>query len=273
MVNIQRYMSGETARKVLSDNGLYFRRLDCQSADPTEGDREFYGSFETSIKNALNHQISKPTDKLTDNESAEIFLNLMESEKKNKFIQCWFFSNESSPHMWNRFALYDKNKDCALFVANRFILSDYLSKVLPIGYDFKLIEYVEDKHSKNNTDYIKANTYIDENEIRILIDIRPLILFNRKILQNTYNNQEVYFKENLGENLKNNGVADENLFIDVDEKGFILKAPLSEIITNVFIPNDASIEFENELNELLSLNNYRFTCARINVKNTENINR
>lgn len=264
-------MPGKTALKVLSDGGLYFRRLDRQPADPTEGDREFYGAHEISIKDALNDLISRPIDKLTDDEVAEISLNIMESEKIKKFIQCWFFNNETSPDMWEYFAQYSKNKDCALFVADRFILAYYLSKTLPTGYDFKLVKYVEDKHSEKNTDFIKACKFTPENEMRILIDISELTLFNEKILHKTYKNPKITFTNNYGEHLLNNGVADESLFIDVDENGFILKAPLNEIITNVFIPNDASIGFENEMNNLLSLNNYHFVCKRIDSESEINI--
>lgn len=267
---IQRYMPGEIALKVLNDNGLYFRRLDSLSADPTEGDRKIYGSIEKKICDVLHFNKDIAAQEITEDDVAEASLQLMEYEKKNKFIQCWHSSNKTSPLMWRNFT--SGNQDCAVFIANRFHLASYLSSTIPIGFDFRKIKYVEDKYKETNTDFIKHVSFKHEKEIRILINLRMLTLYNGNILKNTYNGTQYSGPINIGENLTNNGISDENLFIDVDDKGFIMKAPLNKIITNILIPNTASVHFEKRINSHLSSNGYSFMSKRVNTELELDIN-
>lgn len=55
---LQRYMPGERALQVINDEGFYFRRIDGYPADPTEGDRRFYGQTEQQILEVLNSKFS-----------------------------------------------------------------------------------------------------------------------------------------------------------------------------------------------------------------------
>lgn len=268
--HLQRYMPGERALKVLEDEGLYLRRTDEYPDDPTEGDREHFGHNEKRILEILNMQVPEEL-RISQQEAATLSHGQMVSEKKDQFIQSWYWDKHMSRFMWDSYGGYAKSTDCVLFVADRLKLGDYLGHVLPIGYRFEPVRYVVNKQGQKEAFFTKDPKFGVEKEYRVAIDVRQLIFFNQKILPDfkwikRYEGRDVS-KE--GENYRNGGVASENLFRYVDGSGFILSAPFTQFLAAVLIPEDASSEFVTRIDELLLLKGCQLKAQRVKVPESE----
>ena len=264
---LQRYMPGEWALRVINDEGFYFRRIDGYPEDPTEGDRKTYCQTERQICDVLNSKFSAGS-RITPKEAQELSSHAMYREKKSLFIQSWYWHEQMSLYMWEHYGKYANNPDCVLLTVNYLKLGAFLDKVLPVGCQSRPIEYVQDKQAQRDAVYTKQNKFEPERELRVSIDVGPLIYFNNRILPELNwpaRNIEVHSKENLDQYYHSDGVACEDIFKYVDEYGFILKAPLPELLEAVYVPSSASAEFCERLDELLTLKGSAIRCCRIKL--------
>jgi hypothetical protein len=264
---LQRYMLGERALQVLNDDGLYFRRIDGYPEDPTEGDREYFGSKEQLILDSLNSRFSDDTQ-MTPEEAKQLCQDAMHRDKQSVFIQSWFWHKQMSRFMWENYGKFSDNPDCALFIVDLFKVGNYLDRELPVGYRFETVKYVQDKQRQREAFFTKRIEFEPEREYRISINVGELISFNKKILPDFQwppRHMEVYCEDDFAKNYRNRGVANEDLFTYVDEFGFILKTPLIELLEAVYIPTSASAEFCNQLNDLLESKGYAFKCQRVEL--------
>lgn len=264
---LQRYMPGDRALQVINDEGFYFRRIDGYPDDPTEGDRESYGQKERQIVDALNSRFPFGC-RITPGLAKQLSCNAMQGEKQRLFIQSWYWHNRISHHMWESYGRFTLSPDCALFIVNYSKLGAFLDRVLPVGYQSRPIQYVQDKNVQRDAVYTKQYKFESEREVRIAINLGELIFFNKKILPEINwpdRHIEVHGKENLGQYYQNNGVACEGIFKYVDECGFILKSPLPELLEAIYIPSSASAEFGERLDELLAMKGYAIRCCRIKL--------
>jgi len=76
---------------------------------------------------------------------------------------------------------------------------------------------------------------------------------------------QTYCDEELIQHYRDRGVACGDIFKYVDEYGFILQAPLHELLEAIYIPVSASDRFCAQLDELLALKGYDFRCKRTEV--------
>lgn len=266
---LQRYMPGDTALKVINDEGFYFRRIDGYQDDPTEGDREFYGQTDQHILDALNSRFSAGS-RITPEEAKQLSLNAMHKEKQSQFIQSWYWHDQMSEYMWKNYGKFTNSPDCVLFIVDDIKLVEFLASVLPVGYRSRPIQYVQDKQVQRDAVFTKQDKFKPERELRISISVGDLIFFNNKILPELdwpARHIEVYGKENQGQYYHNNGVACEGLFKYVDEYGFVLKAPLPELLEAIYIPSSASAEFGEKMDELLASKGYAIRCCRVKLPN------
>lgn len=264
---LQRYMPGNRAIQVLKDDGFYFRRIDGYSEDPTEGDREYFGTKEKLILESLNSRF--PGDSYTTQEEAEqLCRNIMLQNKEKIFIQSWFWHKQMSKFMWESYGRSSDSADCALFIVDRFKLGSYLIQVLPTGCRFGPVKYTQNKYLQREAVFTKHIEFEPECEFRASIDVGELIYLNKNILPE-FNwpprHMELYREDDPGDNLRNRGVACEHHFVYRDEKGFVLKAPLADLLEAVYIPVNASEDFCVQLDELLALKGCNFKCQRIEL--------
>lgn len=268
--NMQRYMPGERAIKFINDEGFYFRRINSFEGDKTEGVRDFFGSRELEILNIIND--CHPEEfALEEGEARDLMLESMELDRSNCFVQSWFWDTEISRYMWENYAGVNKSFDCALFFVDRFKLGQYLDELFPVGFDFKRVSYIADKNKDREGVFTKHEKFCDEKEYRIAIYLEELVFFNNKILPEiscSTRNAE----GNVGgindevKSLRNNGRACENNFEYVDKCGFILKAPLKDLISKVLVPMKASDTFVSNLDESLERKGIDARCERIEIK-------
>ncbi len=264
---LQRYMPGDRALQVINDEGFYFRRIDGYPDDTTEGDREFYGQTEQHILDALNSRFPAGS-RITPGEAKQLSCNAMHREKQSLFIQSWYWHEQMSQYMWETYGRFTNSPDCVLFIVDYLKLGAFLDRVLPVGYRSSPIQYVQDKQVQRDAVYTKQDKFEPERELRISINVDDLIFFNNKILPEldwAAKHIEVHGKENLDQYYHNYGVACEDLFKYVDEYGFILKAPLPELLEAIYIPSSASAEFGEKLDELLASKGYAIRCCRIKL--------
>jgi len=204
---------------------------------------------------------------MTEEDARQLTRSFMLKEKEKIFIQSWFWHRHMSRFMWDEYAKYSHNADCALLVVNRFKLSRFLAETLPIGSASWPVKYVEEKQIQSDAVHTKLQKFENEKEFRISINISNLAFFNSNILPELgylARPPEHYVAE-LAKNFRNNGCADESQFKYVDDYGFILKAPLLELIEAIYIPEDASTDFCVELDSLLASKGYTVRCRRIAV--------
>jgi hypothetical protein len=264
---LQRYMPGDRALQVIKDDGFYFRRIDGYPEDPTEGDREFYGQQEQHIFDTLNQRFPV-VSRITEKEAQQLSCNEMHREKQSLYIQSWYWDDRMSQSMWDNYGKFTTSPDCVLFIVDYLKLRAFLHRVLPVGYRASPIQYVQDKRVQWDAVNTKHQKFEPEHEFRISINVGELIFFNDKILPELTwppRHIEVHGKENLGQNYHNNGVACEDDFKFVDEFGFILKAPLLELLEAIFLPSSASTEFGESLDELLTSKGYVIRCCRVKL--------
>ncbi|MFZ4534693.1 hypothetical protein [Propionivibrio sp.] len=264
---LQRYMPGERALQVINDEGFYFRRIDGYPEDPTEGDRGFYGQTEQQIFDALISKFSTGS-RITPGEARELSCDAMYREKQSLFIQSWYWHEQMSLYMWEHYGKFTNSPDCVLLTVNYLKLGAFLDKVLPVGCRSRPIEYVQDKQVQRDAVYTKRNKFEPERELRVSINVGHLIYFNNRILPELNwpaRHIEVHGKENLDQYYHNDGVACEDIFKYVDEYGFLLKAPLPELLEAIYVPSSASAEFSERLDELLALKGYAIRCCRIKL--------
>lgn len=264
---LQRYMPGDRALKVIEDEGFYFRRIDGYPDDPTEGEREFFGKHEQITVDLLNAEFPAGAQ-VTSAEAKALAYGAMRREKKGVFIQSWFWHEDMSRFMWDSYGGYSRNADCALFVVNLFKLATFLDNTLPVGYRFQPVEYIQDKQAQREALFTKQEKFAPEREYRISINVGELIFFNKKVLPEfswPSRNIEVHYEDDFSINFRNRGVAREDVFKYVDDFGFILKAPLPDLLETVYIPSNASSQFHSQLDELLALKGHRIRCKRIDL--------
>jgi len=268
--HLQRYMPGERALKVLEDEGLYLRRIDEYPDDPTEGEREHFGRNEERILEILNMQVPESL-RMSQQEAAILSHGQMVSEKKDQFIQSWYWDEHMSRFMWDNYGGYTKSTDCVLFVADRLKLGDYLDDVLPVGYRFEPVKYVLNKQGQKEAFFTKNPEFGVEKEYRVALDVRQLIFFNQKILPefNWIKRHEGRDVSNEGANYRNGGVASENLFRHIDDAGFILSVPFTRLLAAVLIPEDASSEFATRIDELLLIKGSELKAQRVRVSESK----
>lgn len=262
-ISLQRYMSGKSAIQVINDEGFYFRRIDGYPEDPTEGDREVFGISEQRCFEGLSGKIT-----MTPEEAKQLSCKVMHKEKQNLFIQSWFWHEQMSRFMWETYGKFPNSPDCALFVVNRIELELYLCRVLPIGHRFGPVKYVQDKQSQQEAFFTKQVDFKHEHEYRISISVGELIFFNKKILPELdwpARHVQVHCEEDPAQYYCNRGAVREDIFKYVGEDGFILKAPLPELLKAVYIPASASVEFCAQLDELLASKGYVLKCQRIEL--------
>lgn len=264
---IQRYMPGNKAIKFLEDEGFYFRRVDGYPEDPTEGEREFFGKKEMLILESLNSRFSDENH-MTVEQGEQICRKIMSRDKKSVFIQSWFWHERMSSFMWKSYGKATESPDCALLIVDRFKLGSYLDYVLPVGCRFEPIKYIQNKSQQREAFFTKTKDFECEFELRVSIDLSELIFFNKNILPE-FNwpprHMEVSCEDNISDNYRKGGVASEKNFKYVDEYGFILKAPLVELLEAIYIPVNASLEFSSKLDNLLAVKGYDFKCQRIDL--------
>ncbi|MEE5124826.1 hypothetical protein V2J80_06920 [Pseudomonas alliivorans] len=263
---LQRYMPGDRALQVLNDNGLYFRRVDGYPEDLTEGDREHFGRNELLIVESLNAKVAEPL-RMSVEEARTLAFEMMNKDKKDLFIQSWFWDTKMSRFMWDSYAGFSNSPDCALFVMNRFSIGSYFDQVLPAGFRFEPVKYVEDKMQHKDAFFTKGADFHPESEYRISIDVRELAFYNPKILPEYgwISRRAAHSTEMQAEDFRTHRVANEDLFRCVDEFGFILSVPLSTLLEAVLIPTQASPEFAEMFNEQLARMGCKFTCQRVDV--------
>lgn len=170
--------------------------------------------------------------------------------------------------MWETYGGFTNSPDCALFIVNYLKLGAFLDSVLPVGYRFGSIQYVQNKRAQRNAVFTKQDKFELERECRISINVGELIYFNNRILPELdwpARHIQVHGKEDLAQHYRNRGVAREEFFKYVDEYGFILKAPLSELLETIYIPANASVEFGAKLDELLASKGYDIRSHRIEL--------
>ena len=264
---LQRHMPGERALQVINDEGFYFRRIDGYPADPTEGDRRFYGQTEQQILEVLNSKFSDGS-RITPGEAGQLSCDAMYREKQSLFIQSWYCDEQMSMYMWEHYGKFTDSPDCVLLTVNYFKLGAFLDRVLPVGCGSKPIEYVQDKQMQRDAVYTKQSEFDRERELRVSINVGHLIFFNNQILPELNwpaRHIAVHGKENIDQYYNNDGVACEDIFKYVDEYGFILKAPLPELLEAIYVPSNASAEFCEKLDELLASKGYVIRCCRIKL--------
>ncbi|SCW97517.1 hypothetical protein [Pseudomonas sp. NFACC05-1] len=264
---LQRYMPGNRILKLLNDDGFYFRRVDGYPDDLTEGDREFFGRNESLILESINSRLFNDNHMSLD-EAKRLSKGIVHRDKQHSFIQSWFWHDKMSRFMWNEYGKFNESSNCALIVVNRIKLGSYLDRILPVGCRSGPVKYVEDKLQHREAFFTKGLAYDIEHEYRILIDVGELIFYNKKILPD-FNwpprDMELYCEDDVAENFPNRGVACEDHFRYVDEYGFVLKAPLVELLEAILIPVSASVEFCAQLNDLLASKGCPIQCQRVEV--------
>lgn len=264
---LQRYMAGDKAIQILKDDGFYFRRIDGYPEDPTEGDREFFGRKEQLILESLNSRFSDDSH-MTLEEAAKISKKIMHKNKESLFIQSWFWHKQMSRFMWEGYGKFAESSDCALLLVDRFKLGGYLGHTLPVGYRFEPVKYIQNKQQQREAFFTKNIEFEPEREFRISINVGELIFFNKNILPE-FNwpprHMEIYCEDDAAKNYRNQGIASEHSFKYVDEYGFILKAPLANLLEAIYIPANASVEFSSQLDDLLATKGYAFKCQRVEL--------
>lgn len=268
--NLQRYMPAERAIKFINDEGFYFRRIDSFEGDETEGLREYFGSRELEIIDIINSSYPKELG-VEEEEARGWMLESMELDRGVCFVQSWFWDVSVSNYMWENYARVNVSNDCALFFVDRFKLGAYLDKIFPIGLDFKPVSYIDDKNKNREGVFTKHKDFSDEKEYRVAIYLEELVFYNNNILPEVRVSTRGA-EGNVGgiddavKSLRNNGRVCENNFEHVDKCGFILKAPLKDLISKVLVPMEASDTFVSNLDESLERKGIDARCERIEIK-------
>lgn len=260
---LQRYMPKSRALQTISDNGLYFRRIDCFPDDQSEGSREYDGNNEKTI-----HEVLKEVTNLTEEDSRSESHNQMQNDKKNMFIQSWYWDDNMSESMWEKYAQYYDEKDCALFVVDRFKMTEYFNKIMPVGFDSQPAKYVDNKLSQRDPAFTKKMEFESEREFRLLINLEQPLLFNEDLLPRINRDRsKTNIHGELVNNARNGGRIDPKKFEYVDECGFIVKAPLALFLEHILIPSDASEAFCTNMNNKLQKHGHTIRCERVNLSN------
>jgi hypothetical protein len=260
-------MPGARALKVIADDGLYFRRIDRYPEDKTEGNREFFGCREQQILAGLNAKFSESI-KVTAAQASVLAESYMKAEKRGVFIQSWFSHREMSRYMWDSYGEFNRNEDCVLMTVQLQALGEYLDSVLPLGYRMRHVTYVPNKNIQRDGIFTKEMGFEREKEYRISIDVGELIFHNPKILPDLVwplRPTDAPRPSDLGQNYRNNGIANEEIFQYVNDDGFVLRAPLAELVEAVYVPSAASEEFCATLNTRLNDHGYKIKCTKIDV--------
>lgn len=277
--DIQRYLDESKINRLIDDNGLYFNRINNFPLDPTEGDGEYWGRIEEDIAKALYPQIIQRFGEIP----FEYFVSICKSQlkelhdvKKNFiFIQSWFKDRDTSIAMWNEYAKYNENPNCALIVTDIIRLGYAIDKHFPIGQAMKKVEYVLDKGKATDHIFTKDQKFVHEKEYRLSLDFQNIGLFNHQILTllgfneatvESFRNQK-NANPDLGQYYRNNGIALESSFSPRSQTGFIVNIPINDFIKKIYIPNEASNEFyDSIINKIREKGYNNIECCRIDVE-------
>lgn len=280
-VHLQRYLTGKKLIQLLNDGGLYLRRID-GFKDKSEGNRVYYDDKEKNIVNIINNKLERINiDKqVSHEEGEEIAKSMMDAEKSFIFIQSWYKDSVMSKDMWIEYAGYNESNNCALLVIDYNCLFDQLISRLPIGYSFQKVSYIPDKNLSRDAINSKNIEFIKEKEVRLSVDLSQIGIFNPEILKKLNYPYSVYesflqqyqTQSDLRKYYNNEGQVAESLFDFRDEKGFILKLDLKDFAVAILIPSTATIEFKEEIQNLLSINNFSIQLFDVNVEELLKIN-
>lgn len=265
---IQRYMPKQKFIKMIEDEGLYFRRIDgYEKTDPTEGDRQAFGTREQKLLDSMNSQY--PTSpQMSEADARALLEKIMHRDKRSTFIQSWYWNEIPSDDMWYDYAQFETSADCVMFTCNLILLGNVMDRLLPVGLRNKDIEYIDDKQKTREAVFTKRRDFDIEKEYRISIDVNELITFNKKILPEfnwIRRDIEVLTDFDAGKNYRNGGIADSQIFKFVDEYGFILKLPLHILIDAIYVPTQSSSKHHKEMDSLLLSNGFDLKVVPLHV--------
>lgn len=275
---IQRYLDENKLLKFIEDNGLYFNRINNFPLDPTEGDGEYFGKQEQDIIKVLYPQIVKIYGDIPysvfEEEAKKAAKKFHDSQKNFIFIQSWFQDRETSIDMWNEYAKYQDNPNCALIVSDIISLGNAIDLHFPIGNAMKKVSYVVDKSQERDNIFTKDQKFIHEKEYRLSLELQNLGLFNPNLLEllNFDENIVASFRHqktmdhSLGQYYRNNGIALESSFSPRSNTGFVVNIPINDFVKKIYIPSKASDNFFEAIVRKLKDKNYNnIECIRLNI--------
>lgn len=275
---IQRYLDENKLCKFIDDNGLYFNRINNFPLDPTEGDGEYFGKQEQDIIKVLYPKIVKAYGHMPYNDFEELSKKeakkFHDSNKNFIFIQSWFQDRETSIDMWNEYAKYQDNPNCALIVTDTISLGDAIDLHFPIGNAMKKVSYVVAKSHERDNIFTKDQKFIHEKEFRLSLDLKDLGLFNPNLLEllnfdenivESFRHQKT-IAPSLGQYYRNNGIALESSFSPRSKTGFVVNIPINDFVKKIYIPSKASDNFYESIVLKLKDKNYNnIECIRLNI--------
>ena len=275
---IQRYLDEDKLCKFIDDNGLYFNRINNFPLDPTEGDGEYFGKLEQDIVKALYPKIVQAYGHMPYNDFEQLSKKkaeeLHDSNKNFIFIQSWFQDRKTSIAMWNEYAKYQDNPNCALIVTDTISLGNAIDLHFPIGNAMKKVSYVIDKYRERDNIFTKEKKFTHEKEYRLSLDLKDLGLFNPTLLEllNFDENIVASFRHqkatnpSLGQYYRNNGIALESSFSPRSKTGFVVNIPINDFVKKIYIPSKASDNFFELIVRKLKDKNYNnIECIRLNI--------
>lgn len=275
---IQRYLDEDKLCKFIDDNGLYFNRINNFPLDPTEGDGEYFGKLEQDITKSLYPQFVKiygdlPYSVFEEYAKKEVKKN-HDTQKNFIFIQSWFQDRETSIEMWNEYAKYQDNPNCALIVSDIISLGNAIDLHFPIGNAMKKVSYVVDKSKERDHIFTKEQKFIHEKEFRLSLNLQDLGLFNSTLLEFlnfdekivTSFRHQITMNSSLGKYYRNNGIALESSFSPRSKTGFVVNIPINDFVKKIYIPSKASDNFFELIIRKLKDKNYNnIECIRLNI--------
>ncbi|WP_349709169.1 hypothetical protein [Comamonas sp. w2-DMI] len=247
--------------------GLYFRKIS-EFEDKTEGEFQHFGPLQEQILKIMNDSgmLGAPVPKVKAKSLTE---ELMNFDKGFNFIQSWHKSEIMSRKMWSEYSGIENNIDGAIIVISPFTMDILLRKNLLTSWEFKVVDYVNDKSRARNAFFTKHEDYRWEKEERICIDIKKLIFGNKNILPEMACLNSMRNYNFRGGNFP----FVKDIFKYKDENGFIVDIPdLNKSVEGVLVPNNCSSDFESEINDILISKKYNIKVKRVNVDSLENIN-